>query len=77
MKKCLASLAPRKMQIKTTSRFHLSLVKTAVIKKANKCWAGIEHSGVEDREGTLLAAMRISAALVEIGRGSSKMKTRI
>ena len=39
MKRCSASLITREMQIKTTIRFHLTLVKMTVTKKSinNKC----------------------------------------
>ena len=39
MKRCSISLAVREMQIKTTIRYHFTLVRIAIIKKAtnNKC----------------------------------------
>ena len=39
MKRCSVSLAIREMQIKTTMRYHFTMVRTAIIYKAtnNKC----------------------------------------
>jgi hypothetical protein len=47
MKKCSPSLAIKKMQIKSTLRFHLTPVRIAIIKNLinNRCWCGCGEKG--------------------------------
>ena len=47
LRRCLTSFIIREMQIKTTIRYHLMLVRMSAIKKStsNKCWGGCGEKG--------------------------------
>ena len=47
MKRCTALLSIREIQVKTAVKYHLTLVRMAIIKKStsSKCWRGCGEKG--------------------------------
>ena len=63
MKRCSPSLTIRKMQTKTTRRYHLTLVRLTAVQKStsHKCWRGCR----EGNSLALLVGMQTSTATIE------------
>ena len=47
VKRCRTSLVIKEMQVENTVKYHLTLVRMAIIKKStnNKCWRRCEEKG--------------------------------
>ena len=65
MKRCFTLLIIREIEIKTTVRYHHTLVRMAIIKKStnSKCWGGRGSGwlvGVEKREPSYTAGGNVN-----------------